>query len=273
MSSTRVAAALALLLLTACTAQGPSATPPPVALPGPVQPTAVPVYYVVDTAAGFRLSREFHQVPTADPASDAVREMLARASGIDPDYRSHWPAGTQLRSPVRHAGGLITVDLTAPARTAQVGAELAEMTVQQLVYTVQGARQSTDPVRILIEGARVGELWGHVSSGDPIPRADPYATRLLVQINEPAHGAQVPRTFTVTGEAAAYEATVPWEVLSGGAVVRSGYTTAAEGQRFSAFSFPLTLEPGEYVVRVVEDDPSGGQGRPVFVDTKQIRVN
>lgn len=292
-------AVIALLVLIGCTAtQPPSDSPSPGApagtvtspppsdsspgqLPvaptgtaGSVEPTALPVYYVGDTAVGFRLYREFHRVPTADPASDAVREMLARDSGIDPDYLSYWPVGTQLRGPVRHAGGLITVDLTAQARTAQFGAELAKMTVQQLVYTVQGALRSTDPVRILVEGERVDELWGHVSTGNPIYRADPYAIRALVQINEPAHGAQVRRSFTVTGEAAAFEANVLWEVLRDGTVVRSGYTTAAEGQRFSAFSFPLTLEAGEYLVRVVEDSgASPGEGRPPFEDTKWIRVS
>lgn len=305
MSTTRFAAGFAvagLLLCTACaTTQAPSDPPPgnPATSSGPVEstgpaipveptgpaeppdpaepvdpaePTALPVYYVVDTTAGLRLYREFHRVPTAEPASDAVRDMLARDRGIDPDYRSYWPAGTQLHSPVRHADGVITVDLTAPARTAQVGAELAEMTVQQLVYTVQGALQVTDPVRILVEGEPIAELWGHVATGEPIHRADPYATRSLVQINTPVDGAEVSRTFTVTGEAAAFEANVPWEVLRGGTIVRSGFTMTLEGQRFSAFSFPLTLEPGEYVVRVVEDDPSGGAGRPRFEDTKRIRV-
>lgn len=278
MSTTRFAAGFAvvgLLWCTACaTTQAPS-DPPPVTSSGssdPVKPRALPVYYVVDTAAGLRLYREFHRVPTDDPASDAVRDMLARDRGIDPDYRSYWPVGTQLHSPVRHDDGVITVDLTEPARTAQVGAALAELMVQQLVYTVQGALQVTDPVRILVEGEPVAELWGHVATGEPIHRADPYATRSLVQINAPADGAEVSRTFTVTGEAAAFEATVPWAVLRGGAVVRSGFAMTLEGQRFSAFSFPLTLEPGEYVVRVVEDDPSGGAGRPPFEDTKRIRV-
>jgi len=302
MSRTRAAAgctAIALVLLTACaTTQPPSDSPspgaptgtvtspppsdsppsPPPVTPtgtaGPVEPTALPVYYVGDTAVGFRLYREFHRVPTADPGSAAVREMLARDSGIDPDYRSHWPVGTQLRSPVRHEGGVITVELTGEARTAQVGAELAEMTVQQLVYTVQGALLATDPVRILVDGERIDELWGHVATGEPVRRADPYATRSLVQINEPSEGDRVPRTFTVTGEAAAFEANVLWEVLRDGTVVRSGYTTAAEGQRFSAFSFTLTLEPGEYVVRVMEDSgASPGEGRPPFEDTKRIRVS
>ena len=52
------------------------------------------MYYVAETPAGFRLYREFHRLTTSDPASDAVRDMLARPKGDDPDYRTLWPAGT-----------------------------------------------------------------------------------------------------------------------------------------------------------------------------------
>jgi hypothetical protein len=281
-------AVMALFVLGACTEPGEPTTTtgtpdtttagpvPATSAPGTTGPSgtarALPVYYVVDTAVGPRLYREFHSVSTADPASDAVREMLARQTGIDPDYRSHWPAGTELHSPVLHADGVITVDLSGEARSAQVGSELAEQTVQQLVYTVQGALQSTDPVRILVDGAPVAELWGHVATDQPIRRADQYAVRSLVQIDNPAHGAQVGRTFTVSGEAAVFEANVLWDVLRDGAVISSGHTTAEEGQRFSAYRFSLTLEPGEYTVRVTEDDPSGGVGRQPFQDTKVVRV-
>lgn len=232
---------------------------------------ALPVYYVAETATGFRLQREFHRVATSDPASDAVREMLANRTGIDPDYRNPWPSGTALHAPVRHAGGVIEVDLTAVG-SAQLGTELAELAVQQLVFTVQGAFQSTDPVRILVDGERMTEMWGAVAVGEPVERGDPYALRSLVQIDAPAHGAVVGREVQVTGEAAVFEATVLWEVLRDGAVVRSGFTSTAEGQRFAPYAFSVTLEPGEYRVRVFEDDPSGGEGRPVLGDDKTITV-
>jgi hypothetical protein len=232
---------------------------------------ALPIYYVAETPAGFRLLREFHRVPSADPGSDAVREMLANPTGTDPDYRSHWPPGTTLRTPVRTDGGTIVVDLSG-ADAARVDAELAEPTVQQLVFTVQGVLQSTDPVRILVDGEPVDQLWGAVSTAEPVKRGDDYALRSLVQIDTPAHGATVGREVEVRGEAAVFEATVGWEVLRDGAVVRSGFTSTTEGQRFAPFAFAVTLEPGEYVVRVLEDDPSGGQGRPVLTDDKAVTV-
>ncbi len=220
-----------------------------------------------------RLYREFHAVPVADdPGTDAVRELFARPAGFDRDYRSHWPAGTALNAPVRREGGVITVDLSEAALGANVGAELAERTVQQLVYTVQGALAGTEPVRILVGGRPVPELWGHVATAEPVQRADPYQTRSLVQLDNPTNGAMVGRTVEFTGEAATFEANVPWRLFKDGAVVRTGFATAAEGQRFAPFGFSLTLEPGEYVIEVSEDDPSGGAGRPPFTDTKSVTV-
>lgn len=257
-------------------ADAPAAVDAPAAPAVPVpgeqgRPTAVPVYFVAETPAGLRLYREFHRVVTADPVSEAVREMLV--APIDPDYRTAWPAGTRLLAPVVHRGGVIAVDLSAQARDGSaLGSELAALTVQQLVFTVQGALQSTDPVRLLVEGRAVEELWGVVSTADPIERGDAYALRSLVQIDAPADGADVGRQVVVSGEAAVFEANVLWDVRRDGAVVRSGFTTADEGQRFSAFRFTVDLEPGEYEIRVAEDDPSGGEGRPPISDTKRVTV-
>jgi Immunoglobulin-like domain of bacterial spore germination len=137
---------------------------------------------------------------------------------------------------------------------------------------VQGALQSTDPVRILVDGRRVPDLWGVVDTSAPVERGDQYALRSLVQIDAPAHGAVVGREVDVSGEAAVFEATVVWEVLRDGERVRSGFTSTAEGQRFAPFAFNLVLEPGGYTVRVSEDDPSDGEGRPVLIDDKSFTV-
>lgn len=252
------------------------ATPDPLAPTPSTTPPAAPeralaVYYVAETAAGPRLHREFHRVAGTDPASDAVRELLAAPTGIDPDYRNPWPAGTRLRAPVGVADGIITVDLTGLTPGAQLGTAGAEMAVQQLVYTVQAALQSTDPVRILVDG-EPEDLFGAVSTAEPVARAEVYATRSLVQIDAPAHGAVVGRSVEISGEAAVFEATLLWEVRLDGEVVRSGVTNTAEGQRFAPFAFTLDLPPGEYVVRITEDDPSGGEGRPVLSDDKTITV-
>jgi hypothetical protein len=282
----RVVAAAATVVLVATVAGCSGAEDPPVAVPtigagppppaapptGPPVPQAVPVYYVAETGSGPRLYREFHRITTADPATDAVLEMLAGPTGVDPDYRSHWPPGAGLADPVTAADGTITVDLTGVG-SARVGSELAHLTVQQLVFTVQGALQSTDPVRLLVDGEPVEELWGAVGTAEPVARGDAYALRSLVQIDEPAEGAEVGREVEVTGEAAVFEATVRWEVLRDGEVVESGFTTTAEGQRFAPYSFTVRLaRAGEYTVRVSEDDPSDGEGRPPLTDDKTVTV-
>ena len=249
----------------------PSSPPSPTVRPDAGERVAVPVYYVAETPAGFRLQREFHSVVTDDPASAAVREMLAGPTGNDPDYRTYWPSGSALREPVHREGGAIVVDLTG-ARPAQMGTELAQVSVQQLVFTVQGAMQSTDPVRILVDGAPAPDLWGAVEASAPVERGDPYAVRSLVQIDSPADGARVGRAVEVRGEAAVFEATVLWEVLRDGELVQKGVASTAEGQRFAPFAFTVTLEPGDYTLRIREDDPSGGEGRPVLSDDKRITV-
>jgi hypothetical protein len=269
--------ALAALTLAGCAGGGPAPDRP--ITPDPSTSFAfaavgrtMPVYYVAGAGDGFRLYRELRAATTDDPGSEAVRQMLT-SPAADPDYRSYWPAGTRLRSPVRQAAGVVTVDLTRDTTDGPpVRAELAGLIVQQLVFTVQDALRTTDPVRLLVDGKPVDELWRSVARAAPVERADPYAVRSLVQIESPADGAVVGPEVTVSGEAAVFEATVPWEVLRDGAVVRSGVTSSAEGQRFSPFRFTVRLEPGAYEIRVVEDDPSGGEGRPPLADGKRVTV-
>jgi hypothetical protein len=275
---------LAVLLVAGCGSGADLGREPPVPplttrpAPGSPAPTAgpeglergLPVYYVAETDAGLRLQRELHRVRSTDPASDAVREMLANPTGTDPDYRNPWPSGTTLRTPVT-VDDAIVVDL-AGAQAGPVVPELAEAAVQQLVFTVQGALQSSDPVRILVDGRPIDRLWDAVDTSVPVERGDDYALRSLVQIDSPAHGATVGAPVEVTGEAAVFEATVRWQVLRDGAVVRSGFTSTTEGQRFAPYTFEVDLAPGEYTVRVLEDDPSGGEGRPVLSDDKAVTV-
>ncbi|WP_028924473.1 Gmad2 immunoglobulin-like domain-containing protein [Pseudonocardia acaciae] len=273
---TLVAGLLVAGLLAGC--GGHRSDPPAGTTPSPAPPSsaapageAVPVYYVM----GARLYREFHSVRAdPDPGTAAVRELLARDTGDDPDYRSAWPAGWTLRAPVQHAAKVITVDLSPPAAGggANPTAELARLGAQQLVYTVQGALGSTDPVRILLDGRRAEKLWGQVPISAPVERADPHAVRAPVQIDNPANGLVVGRTVRVSGEAATFEANVTWQVLEGDTVVRHGAATAGEAFTLTPYSFTVTLEPGVYTVRVAEEDVSDGEGRPPFSDTKTITV-
>jgi hypothetical protein len=78
---------------------------------------------------------------------------------------------------------------------------------------------------------------------------------------------------TVTGEAAAFEANVPWQVLDAeGAEVAAGFTTTSEGMTFAPFSFEVELDPGTYTVVITEDDPSGGEGGTPMSDSRTFTV-
>ncbi|WP_043497255.1 Gmad2 immunoglobulin-like domain-containing protein [Georgenia sp. SUBG003] len=284
-----LSAAGALLLVAAC---GSDARPTPTAEPGPttsappaVEPetstaapptegpstdgSEVPVYYLVDTRAGVRLARELRDVG-GDPLVGAVEAMIDGPT--DPDYTTTWNPATDVLS-VERSDAAITVDLSEDARTANAGSEAAAMMVQQLVHTVTGAADEDTPVRLLIEGEPAGELWGVLTWDEPVAPGDPSDVRVLVQIDTPAEGAEVTSPVTVRGEANAFEANVPWRVLTpDGGEVTTGFTMTTEGQAFAPFTFEVELDPGTYVVEISEDDPSGGQGGIPMTDTRTFTV-
>lgn len=230
----------------------------------------VPVYFVVDTRNGIRLARELREV-VGDPLVGAVETMVAGPQ--DPDYTTTWDPATEVLG-VEDDDGTLVADLSTEARTANVGSEGAAMMVQQLVHTVTGAAGAEDAdVLLLIDGEPAGELWGTLVWDEPVAAEDPLDVRQLVQIDRPAEGAAVTSPLTVSGEAAVFEANLPWRVLDdAGTEVEAGFTMTSEGQTFAPFSFTVELDPGTYTVEITEDDPSGGAGGEPTVDTRTVTV-
>lgn len=283
---TAVAAALVALavLVTGCGDEdGGTATPTPSASESPSEtpsetpsesPTAAPVtskvYYMVDTRAGLRLAREPHDLAGDDPAKEAVEAMIAGAD--DPDYSTPWNPDTEVLGVTREAEA-ITVDLSDDALTANIGSEGAALMIQQLVYTVTEAVDEDASVQLRIEGEAPGDLWGVVRWDEPVDRDDPVDVRALVQIDTPREGATTSSPVEVEGDAAAFEANVPWRVLDeAGEEVESGFTMTSEGMTFAPYSFTVDLEPGTYTVEISEDDPSGGEGGTPMTDTRTVIV-
>ncbi len=139
----------------------------------------------------------------------------------------------------------------------------------------------------------IGGIWWNSRSGDDAPASTapaspttPAATTSEpaepsdapepsdenIFISTPAEGAEVGTTFTVTGQAAAFEATVEWELSQDGTVVKDGFTTAEECCTLSPYSFEVTAEPGDYTLTVRNTDPSDGEGGPVDEDSREITV-
>lgn len=283
-----VALPLSLLALGGCATDTPEETPPPggTATVEPVEtpeetaePTTEPtpdtvttmVYFPLDTRNGFVLGREPREVPDAPTMTGVVEAMIAGPE--DPDYGAVWNPATTVHS-VEVADGVVTVDLSADARTANVGSALASLMVDQLVWTVtDAARDPSLAVQLTIDGAPAGELWGAIVWDTPVTRGDPMATRLLVGIDNLAEGATVTSPVVVSGEANVFEATLLWSVLDdAGAEVQSGFAMSAEGQTFAPYSFEVTLPPGTYTVVVSESDPSDGAGGTPMSDSRTITV-
>lgn len=272
-----------IALAAGCTdsgAPGPSGTTPepsgtttaPTATATTGEPLWVTAYFMVDTRAGLRLARE-KQDMLDDSVQTAVEMMIA--GPLDTDYTTAWNPQTEVLA-VSEEAGLITIDLSQDARTANIGSEGAALMIQQLVYTAtEAAGDPTAGVKLLIEGAPAGELWGAVTWDGPIARADPMDVRVLVQIDSPAENQVFTSpTVTISGEAAAFEANVPWTVHdASGAEVASGFTMTSEGQTFAPFSFDVDLPPGEYVVEISEDDPSDGAAGTPMTDTRTFWIH
>lgn len=263
-------------------APGPAATEPVTSAPTMtntasvgLSPTAggrasVLVYFQVEGPDGPRLVREPHQVTARTPARGTTEAMIAGPD--DPDYTSPWNRDTRVLG-VSDRAGVITVDLSYEARRANVGSAGAAMMKQQLIYNVTERLGAGKRVMLHIDGEPAGELWGAVDWSTPERRADWSSTLLLVGIDTPGHGATVKSPVRITGQAAAFEATVPWRVrASDEAVVQEGFAMTEEGNTLSPYRFDVTLPAGTYTVEVREDDPSDGEAGPPDVDTRVITV-
>ncbi len=265
-------AALAVVVpLAGCTASSTTAASTPSPTTAPTERVWVTAYFMVDTRVGLRLARERQSLPDGE-VSTAVAAMIA--GPVDPDYSTPWNPQTEVLS-VSQDPGLITVDLSKDALTASIGSEGAALMIQQLVWTATGAAQQPEAgVALLIEGAAPGDLWGAVRWDEPVVRADPLDVRFSFQLDVPAEGEVFPAGMvTISGEAAAYEAHVPWRITADGVEMLSGYTMTSSGSQFAPFQFTVELQPGEYVVAIIEEQgATGDEAGASMVDTRTFTV-
>ena len=147
--------------------------------------------------------------------------------------------------------------------------------MQQLVYTVQGIQQERLPVLVQL-GSDPVPLFGVDTSGG-LQAAPPNDVLAFVNVTEPAQDSLVSGTFTASGVANSFEATVPWEIRdTDGKQVLKGFATA-EGwmDKLYPWESPVdvsSLAPGTYTFAAMTDDPSGGEGKGPTEDTKTITV-
>lgn len=259
----------------------PSATTTPTS-PATVTPTGtlrgLPVYWVGESRRSFALYREFRDVPdVGGPVASAVAAMT-RLRPLDPDYTSPWRPASRVSA--SQAGGAITVDLSADAVSGtQVGSELAERAVQQLVYTATAAAAQTgnpaDMVTITVDG-QARDAWGAVHLGEPTRRAPLASVQAHAWVTTPQEGQVLPAgRVSFKGFGTSFEATFSWKVRSStGAVVAGGSAMGGTGDGgFGVVAFSAQLAAGSYTVELSTDDPSGGaEGNGPATDDKSFTV-
>jgi hypothetical protein len=239
---------------------------------------AVPVYWVAPSRGEFRLYREFRDVPDLGDLVTSAVAAMTRMRPLDPDYSTPWLPASSVR--VTRSGSALTVDLSRDAlASTHVGSELAELAVQQLVYTATAAAyQAGTPattVRILVNG-QPADAWGVVRVGEPTARAPIGDVQAQAWVTSPQEGQRLQAgTVRFTGFGTSFEATFAWKVTSStGVVVAQGPTMGGTGDGgYGSFTFSARLTPGSYVVKVSTDDPSDGAGgRGPATDDKHFTV-
>lgn len=289
----------AVLVPTAC-ANGDGTSPTPSATgsttvagpttsttsPGPTatstngQLTGIPVYWIAESRKSFRLYREFRTVPRASggAVASAVAAMM-RLKPLDPDYVSPWRPPSTLTLTQR--GGAIKVDLSRDAfANNQVGGELAERALQQLVYTATAAAHvaghDATTVAVTVNG-RGYDAWGVIRVGSPMRRAPMLDVQALAWVVSPQQGeVRTAGTVAFQGYGTSFEATFAWKVTNAaGAVVAQGSAMGGTGTGgFGGFTFSARLAKGSYTVLVATDDPSGGgSGLGPATDDKDFTVS
>ena len=278
--SKAVPAFVAVLLLSACGSNSQNSSPsnPPVS--STPSESAMPIiddlqdyafYFTSETAQGFRLVREVHQVSKVenDLGDDkGFNSLVMLVDGqlppFDGDHRTLWNNGTKVNS-VSVVEGIATVDLTLGR--ISLGAESEQRAIDQMVWTLIENDPAVTSVKFTIDGIVSESLAGHVDFSQVFTLAPSYEVLASVWIDL-LDRSDVSNPVSITGSACTFEANVAWELTQGGDVVSSGATTAATAcPDRSDWSIDLgELAPGNYVLKV--SDTSAEDGSLIFEDTK-----
>ncbi len=255
------------------TSADPSATGQPVEGP-------VPVYFAGDGPHGTVLYREFQPGIGMDPVAQSAMAAVA-GPAQDPDYRTLWPSGTQAQA--SYDGDVITVDLTGPDgsalhdRPSDLTGRDADLAVQQLVYSVQGAVGARAGVQLLLDGQHSDKVLG-VAASEPLTNAKPTDVLSQMSITNPVEGQKVTGdTLEADGVNNSFEATVAYEILDANGQSVAGGAGMAAGWGEKLYPWKLSIDvsglaPGTYTFVAKNDDPSGGEGKGPDTDTRTIVI-
>jgi Immunoglobulin-like domain of bacterial spore germination/Sporulation and spore germination len=200
---------------------------------------------------------------TGNVGVDAVEALL---NGRIPRFGNPWSGlGSGQPQPiaevndVTHADNVVTVDfdgpLSASASMEGDGGSFGELTLQQLVLTVQSALRTDDPVQITIEGTPATEAFGVPLSG---PLQADWSLVSGIRPESPEQGSTVANPVTVTGQSSTLEATIQWSVERDGRVVDENFDTGGGLGEYFPYRFRLNLPPGDYTLKLWEENLASG---------------
>ncbi len=275
---------VAVLLVSACGSNNQNSSPSNLPVSSAPSESAMPIiddlqdyafYFTSETAQGFRLVREVHQVSKIENDlgdekgfNSLVMLVDGQLPPFDGDHRTLWNNGTKVNS-VSVVEGVATVDLTLGR--ISLGAESEQRAIDQMVWTLIENDPAVTSVKFTIDGLVSESLAGHVDFSQVFTLAPSYEVLASVWIDL-LDRSDVSNPVSITGSACTFEANVAWELTKGGDVVSSGATTAATAcPDRSDWSIDLgELAPGNYVLKV--SDTSAEDGSLIFEDTKAFTV-
>jgi Sporulation and spore germination len=195
----------------------------------------IPVYWIAKSRRSFALYREFRDVPdTGGPISSAVSAMTS-LEPFDPDYMTPWRPASRVT--VSQNGDALTVNLSSDASAnAQVGSQVADRAVQQLVYTATAAAQQVETpastVKIAVDGAAF-DAWGVIRLGEATRRAPLSDVQAQTWVTAPQEGEDLSAgtvTFTARLTPGKYSVTVSGSDGAGGAEGRERPRTTSRSR-------------------------------------------
>ena len=228
---------------------------------------AVAVYFVGDTAEGSRLFREFRATDEPDGGALLAIDAALRGDALDPDYRSAWPAGIQLRQWIPEPDVITVVLDDAPVeRPAGMSEEDADLALEQLVRTAQALYgHGKVPVDVQLEQQVTDTILG-VATTAPLTGAPDADVLAPVSLSDPSEGLAVDNDegrLTVRGRASSSSGTVTTRVQRW----EGTFVVGQEVDRLTAdeaglvpftATFDLSDAPaGDYVVMSEVQSPSG----------------
>jgi len=276
--------AVLAILAVACRTTTPTSqpSPSPSVTPSEAEPVAVTVYYLIEFDGRLFLNPEVHAV-VEDDLGLARLEEIVDGTPQDPDLFSAYPEEASVLG-ITIEDGTATVDWNAGVLEAEVGAEIEELGIQQVVWTLTELPE-VERVAFTVEGESEGEAftgrliedwWGHVGLSDqPFTRSEDFIVAPIT-IDEPAEGATVSGSVAVSGTAQVFEANVIWRLRDAtGAIVVDDFTTASagapgRGNWSDRITLPSVDEPQVMTIEAVEE--SGEDGSDFFVQTREIEV-